>query len=305
MEKSRKIAYAKVISGMIILGSMGVFVRRINLPSAEIALVRAFLGSAFLMLAILLGRQRINWPVLKKQLPLLIVCGASLALNMVFLYEAYRYTSISNATMTYYCGPLIAMLFSPLVLKERLTTAKLLGIAAAMGGLFLINANNIGALGSNPLRGLVFGFLAALMYTAILLVNKFVKDIPGLLNTCMLLLVAWIVLLPYVLFTHSGPWRLPGVADGLISLILLGLIHGGLACYLYYSALQKLPAQSMALCGYFDPVSALFFSALLLSERMTALQWLGALLIFAGAIFGELYAYGQKGRKKAASAAGR
>jgi len=283
------IAYAKVISAMVILGSMGVFVRHIPLPSEEIALVRAFLGSLFLLAALLLGRRPIDWPLLKKQLPLLVACGISLGLNMAFLYQAYAYTSISNATLIYYCGPLLAMLVSPLVLKERLTFFKLLGISVAMGGLFLINAVKTGALGPNPLRGLLFGLLAALMYVSILMVNKFVHGIPGLLHTCILMLVAWIALLPYVLLHHRGPWILPGLTGGLIDLLLLGLVHGGLACYLYYSALQQLPAQTMALCGYIDPLSALFFSALLLSERLSAWQWLGAALIFAGALFGELY----------------
>ena len=67
-------------------------------------------------------------------------------------------------------------------------------------------------------------------------------------------------------------------------------MNTGLAYVLYFSGLQKLPAQSVALISYIDPVSALVFSALLLHETMTPVQIIGAVLIIGGAILGELKA---------------
>ena len=77
-------------------------------------------------------------------------------------------------------------------------------------------------------------------------------------------------------------------ADARLRLLLIGLVNTGLAYVLYFSGLQKLPGQSVALISYIDPVSALVFSALILHESMTVLQIIGAVFIIGGAMLGEL-----------------
>ena len=95
---------------------------------------------------------------------------------------------------------------------------------------------------------------------------------------------AFIVVLLYVLLTTALPR--PQAAD-LPYLAAIGLINTGLAYFLYFSGLQKLPGQTVALLSYVDPVSALLFSAVLLNEVLTPLQLAGTVLIIGGAMFGE------------------
>ncbi|MPN42219.1 hypothetical protein SDC9_189775 [bioreactor metagenome] len=75
----------------------------------------------------------------------------------------------------------------------------------------------------------------------------------------------------------------------------MGLINTGIGCYLYFSSVTRLPVQSVAICGYLEPLSAVFFSALLLGERMTPIQIGGAALLLGGAAFAELF----RARRKA------
>ena len=96
--------------------------------------------------------------------------------------------------------------------------------------------------------------------------------------------VAFAVVLLYVLLTAAFPR--PQAAD-LPYLAAIGLINTGLAYFLYFSGLQKLPGHTVALLSYVDPVSALLFSAVLLHETLTPLQLTGTVLIIGGALFGE------------------
>jgi drug/metabolite transporter (DMT)-like permease len=77
----------------------------------------------------------------------------------------------------------------------------------------------------------------------------------------------------------------------IIPIVWLGVVNTGIACYLYFSSIHELPAQSVAICSYIDPLSALIFSAIMLNEQLSAVQIVGAILILGGAAFSELYHY--------------
>ncbi len=283
--------HIKIIIAMVIFGSIGLFVRLIPLSSSEIVISRTILGSLVLFFVFVKEKKKITLETLKKNLLILILSGTAMALNWVFLFEAYRHTSISIATIIYYCAPIIVFLLSPLLLKEKITFTKFVGIFLAMLGMILVNKEGITGGTSN--LGIFYGLLAAIFYAMLMLCNKFIKNLGGLEITLAQLVVASIILFPYVLINHSGTWELPN-KTGIMALLILGIIHTGYACYLYFSSMQKLSGQTVALCSYIDPFSALIFSYFILSEKLSGEQWIGAILILGGAGFGELY----KSRKK-------
>ncbi|MEG1932940.1 MAG: DMT family transporter, partial [Pygmaiobacter sp.] len=151
--------------------------------------------------------------------------------------------------------------------------------------------------GSDPMRGLLCGLAAAVFYGALMLMGKFVHDLSGLETTLVRLLGAAVVMAVYAPLTHTGAWVLPS-GRGLAALLLVGVVHTGIACALFFSAIAELPAQTSALLSYLDPASALLFSALVLGERLTVVQLVGAALILGGAAFGELYHGSSKPRNK-------
>lgn len=276
----------KVLTAMLIWGSLGLVVRQINLPSAQIVLWRAILGGGFLFLLLLMRREPVDKKMLQKSLPLLLCSGGVMGLNWVLLFEAYRYTTVSAATLAYYCAPVIVTLAAPIVLKEKLTWPKLLGVCGAMAGMVLIGG--AGAGGQNPAKGILCGLSAAAFYAAVMLMNKFVKGLSGLVTTVVQLFGAGVVMLVYITVTGTADWSIPTGA-GLVCLITVGFLHTGVALWMFFSALRVLPAQTSALLSYIDPASALVFSALFLHEPMGPAQIAGAVLILGGAAFGELY----------------
>ena len=191
------------------------------------------------------------------------------------------------ATVSYYCAPVIITVLSPLVLGEKLTASRIAGIAAAMAGMFMITGSLQG--GSQPLKGVLFGLLAALFYACVTILNKQLKGgFTGIQITIVQLFAAGIVVAPYAVINHEGAWVMPQGA-GLVCLIIVGVVHTGIVLHLYFSSMQILPGQSVAMCSYIDPVSSLLIAAIALGERMSVIQIIGAFLIIGGAAFGELY----------------
>ena len=285
-------AYIKLVFAMIIWGTLGPLVKQIPLASGEIVLTRVILGLATLGIIYFAsggcraGNTADRYAV-RKDIAILFVSGAVMGFNWVFLFEAYKYTTVSMATVSYYCAPVIITALSPLVLGEKLTASRIAGIAAATAGMFMITGSLQG--GSQPLKGVLFGLLAALFYACVTILNKQLKGgFTGIQITIVQLFAAGIVVAPYAVINHEGAWVMPHGA-GLVCLIIVGVVHTGIVLHLYFSSMQILPGQSVAMCSYIDPVSSLLIAAAVLSERMSIVQIIGAVLIIGGAAFGELY----------------
>src|SRR4051794_11055046 len=192
----------RLIMTMLIFGSIGVFVKKIELTSSEIAFLRGVIGSLFLLIASFLVKHKPSLKALKENAILLLLSGAAIGLNWIFLFESYRYTTISNATISYYFAPIFVMILAPWVLKEKLTSVKVICIVMAMVGLFLIvNPGAGGTSGSqNHTVGILYGLSAAALYASVILMNKFIKNLSGSETTLVQLFAGALVLFPYVLW---------------------------------------------------------------------------------------------------------
>ncbi|MEI3102182.1 MAG: EamA family transporter [Oscillospiraceae bacterium] len=278
----------KLISSMLIWGSLGLFIRGIDLPSSVIANFRGFLGAVFLLLVILLAKLPFSRRAVRENAVYLGLSGLMLGFNWILLFEAYRYTTIAVATLCYYLAPIIVVAVSPLVFKERLGPFRILCVLAALIGMVFVSGAAEGGLPSpGQAKGIVLALGAALLYAAIVISNKKMQGISGLERTVVQLGISALVLLPYNLFTVQGP--LPSLElPALLLLLAVGIIHTGLAYFLYFGCMEDLPSQTVAILAYVDPVTAVLLSALVLKEPMSAGMWLGAALVIAAAVLLEL-----------------
>ena len=272
------------IASMVIFGTNGLIVANISLGSAEIVLMRTFLGSLFL-LAIVLVKRSFSFADLKADLVPATMGGAALGLNWVLLFSAYRSAGVGLSTLTYYCGPIIVLALSPVLFKEKLTWNKLLAIAAVAVGMFCITGDI--EPGSDVQTGILFGGGAALLYASLIVANKRVKRLSGLNCAMYELIVAFFVVLIYLLASNVKLPVIPAAED-IVWVLAIGLVNTGLAYYLYFSSLQKLPGQTVALVCYIDPLTALLVSGAFLGEKLLGVQIAGAVLILGGACLGEL-----------------
>lgn len=270
---------------MTIFGTIGLFVKFIELPSTVIALSRGALGTLFLLLVLKLLKRRINTASVKSNFKHLVIAGVALGLNWIFLFEAYRLTSVAAATLAYYMAPIILILLSPILLHERVPLGKWVCVICALFGMSLISSVWEGS-ESVALDGITMGLIAACFYAVVVINNKFLKGLNPYDSSIVQLAVAAIVLLPYVLFTVDFSVLKPDTTT--IGLTLaVGILHTGVAYWLYFSALPKLEAARIAIFSYIDPAIAILLSVFVLMEPMTTAGVIGAVLILGAALASE------------------
>lgn len=274
------------ITAMLIFGTIGLFIKNIDLASSEIALTRGFIGGITLILATIFFKKKISLEAIRKNLYLLILSGLAVGLNWIFLFQGYKYTSISNATLSYYFAPVFVTILSPLILKEKLTLSKFMCVLMALIGMACIVGVD-GINGGKDILGIAYGLLAAGFYASVILMNKFLKEIDSLEITVVQLLSAAIILLPYVLLVEGN--NIFSVSSNSIPYILiLGILHTGIAYMFYFSSLQELKGQTIAVLSYIDPVFAVLISAVVLQESIGVFQILGGVLILGSSFLSEI-----------------
>ena len=277
----------KLTLSMVIFGTIGIFRRYIPLPSSLVAMTRGLTGMLFLLLVMLLRRRSMNRAAVRRKLGMLCLSGAAIGVNWILLFEAYNYTSVATATLCYYLAPMFVILASPLVVGERLTAKKLICVLAALLGMVFVSGVLEAGGGSSDLKGVLLGLGAAVLYASVVLMNKQLGDVPAWDRTIVQLGSSAAVLLPYVLLTEDVG-ALSFTPGTLALLMVVGVVHTGMAYAMYFGSLMQLKAQTAAILSYIDPVVAVLLSALLLKERMSLLSGLGAVLVLGAAIVSEL-----------------
>lgn len=275
----------QLILSMLIFGTIGVVRRAIPFSASVVALARAVIGLAFLLLTRALRHEPIDREAVRHNLPKLLLLGVLLAVNWISLFEAFTYTSVAAATMCYYMAPVIVILLSPPLFGEPLGLRKGLCALAAVAGMVLVS----GVLhsGLHGLRGIALGLIAACFYAAIVILNKTLRDISAGDRTILQFAVAAAVMLPYVLLTEPVADLRP-TPTVLLMLLVAGVVHTGLSYTMYFGSIARVPAQTAALLSYLDPVVAVLLSITLLREPMSPDALLGAALVIGAMIASEL-----------------
>ena len=283
MKEETMQAKMQFIFAMMIFGTLGIFIRYIPLPSTVIAEARGITATLFLLLVIHLRHTSISKEAVRKNLKVLSFSGAAIGINWILLFEAYRYTTVSTATLSYYMAPVFVILASPFVVKERLTLLKFLCALAAFGGMILISGVLTDGGGSVSFRGIFFGLGAAAFYASVMLLNQFLKDISAYDMTILQLSMASLVLLPYTLVMEDFS-TLQWAPLTVVLLLTVGIVHTGITYTLYFGSMHYLRAQTAALFSYIDPIVAIILSALWLKEPMGPANIAGAVLILGSTI---------------------
>ena len=277
------IALAKHLFSLLLFGSNGIVASRIALTSYEIVFLRCLLGSLLLGAIVLAARKPLGILREKRSALLIAASGMAMGASWMFLYEAFTQIGVSFATLTYYCGPVILVALSPILFGESLTRLKLLALGMVAAGAVLLNGP---LAGGGSLWGLFCGFMAALCYVAMVALNKKARGVSGMENTLLQLVAALGTVSAFLLWKQG--LSLDVAAGDWPFILVLGLVNTGYACWLYFSSIGRLPVQTVAVCGYVEPLSAVLFSVLLLGETMSLWQTLGAALIFAGAVLSQI-----------------
>ena len=277
-----------LVLSMLIFGSIGIFRRFIPFPSAFVAMARGFIGVAFIMAILLFSRKRISFSAIKNNLLLLLLSGAFIGINWLLLFESYNNTTVATATLCYYMAPVFVMIASAIFFKEKITLKKALCIIGAIVGMIFVSGIIESGMPSvSEFTGILLGLGAAIFYATVILLNKKMKDISSYDMTVVQLLIAALVVMPYSFLCEDVVFS--GVPYySFLLLILVGVLHTGLAYFLYFGSVKELPSDKVAIFAYIDPIVAILLSFVILHEEMTLLSAIGAVLILALTLISEV-----------------
>jgi RarD protein len=289
MENDSKKSYIMFITSVLIFGTIGIFRRYIPLSSGMLAFLRGLLGAGFLAVYKRFYQRNRSYNISSRNMILLLITGALIGLNWMLLFEAYNYTSVSVATLCYYMQPTIVILLSPLVFSEKLTGKRMICALAAVIGMVLVSGVIGGSAGQGgELKGIACGLGAAALYATVVILNKKIHVEDAIDKTIVQLITAAAVMMPYLALSGRGQMEFDSIGTTTVIMVLIvGIIHTGIAYALYFGSMEKLKAQSVAVLSYLDPVFALILSAVILGERMTVFGIIGAVLIIGSAIISE------------------
>ncbi len=282
-----KKARITLAASMAIFGTLGAFVRNISLAAGELSLYRAVLAAILLTGYFVVAGARFDWTALKQNMFLLLLSGGAMGINWILLFEAYRYTTVSAATLSYYFAPVIVTALCPVLFHEKMTGKQAVCFVMAAAGMVLITG--VGNLrgGGSDLTGILFGLGAAVFYAAVVLLNKFMTGVSGLQRTFFQFLASIIVLIPYVAL--NGGFHLTELSGtGWANLLLVGLFHTGVTYCLYFTSLKDLPGQEASVLSFIDPLVAVIVSVVVLGENITVSQITGGCMVLGFAIWNEL-----------------
>lgn len=274
-----KTSIIKLILSMIIFGSIGVFVVYIPTSRAFVALIRGALGALFLLVCSLVRGRLPDVRAIWRNLLWLFISGGLIGVNWILLFESYKYSSVAASTLIYYLSPVFVMILSAIFLRERLTFVRIVCALAAVGGMVLINGTELGSL-------LALG--AAVLYAIVVIINKsLIKDVGATDTTMIQLASAAICVLPYVLLTEN-PFAYELDLSQILLLVLVGILHTGVAYLLYFSAVREMRGLSIAIISYADPIVAVVLS-FIIEGSFSLPVLIGALIIISSAVISEIF----------------
>lgn len=273
---------------MAIFGSIGIFRRYIPLTSSSLAFFRGILGAMFLFIVAKIQKKQINHHIGIRKILWLVITGAVMGVNWMFLFEAFNYTTVATATLCYYMQPTIVILLSPLFFKETITAKKwICVILSIIGMIFVSGLIESGIPPLSESKGILFGIGAALFYATVVIMNKKLPGLDAYEKTIIQLLSAAVILIPYLLISRQS-FYVEWTPTVIVMLLIVGFVHTGVAYVLYFGSMDGVKAQTVAIFSYLDPIMALLLSTIILNERMTVFGIVGAILIIGAALIGEI-----------------
>ena len=277
-------AFIKYTAALLLFGSNGVIAAGIALSSYEIVFLRTLIGSLLLIGLFIIMRGKLTIFKNTRQFAYLAASGAAMGASWMFLYEAYQQIGVSLSSLLYYCGPVIVMMLAPLLFREKLTRQKTAGFLAVLVGLVLVNGQALFAGTINI--GLFCGAMSAVMYAVMVIITKKAGPANGLENSMMQLFFSFLTVAVFTWAVKGFAFEIAG--GDVLPILFLGAVNTGIGCYLYFSSIGRLDVQTVAVCGYLEPLSAVVFSVLLLGEVLVPVQIFGAVLLLGGAALGGL-----------------
>lgn len=222
--------------------------------------------------------------VSKKQLPLLLLLGFSgiFAYNF-FFFKGLKTIPASRGALLVALNPIMVMLMSAVVYRERITLRKIAGIIISLSGVIIvISRGNIASLFSGLATGDLFMLGCPITWAIYTMAGK-----PVLKLTTPLQASAWASmtgLVMLLIFAVDEPFPVDIPSKAWLALAYLGVIGTVIAFVWYYDGIKIIGPMRTAIFTNLVPVFAVLLSVIILQEQVSWYTWLGGLLVIGGVL---------------------
>ena len=281
-----KSARLQLIFTMMLFGTIGTLSRFINMPSSILCLVRAAIGALILLFYVKISNNPLDKDAIKRNVGWLLLSSSCMCVNWVCQFEAFKYTTVATGTLCYYMQPIFFIIMSAVILKEKVPAKKWLCVLIAFAGMILVSGVLQVGFNLSELKGALYGVAGGFFYACVVLINKYMKNIGTVETTVMQLIFVSVIMIPYCGFTGSFE-EMTLTSLGIACILILGVLHTGVAYVFYFDSVNRLPAQTVGILSYIDPVEACLLSAFFLKEDLTIFVLIGAVLILGATAVSE------------------
>lgn len=274
-------AFLALLAGAIAMGVSPVFVRFADVGPFASAFWRAAL--ALPLLAVWARIERPAGTAAPRWNKATLAAGVLFAGDLFFWHLAIMNTTAANATLLATLAPLWVMLASGALLKEPVTRAMALGLAACLFGAALLVGSSF-AFAPERLLGDLYGLATSVFFGSYFIAMRFARRgatgmTPGLLVYRSSLVTAAVLFVVALLLEET---ILPASLMGIAMLVALGVFSHALGQGLLAFALGTLSAGFSALVIFLEAVAAAAMGYLFLAESIGLAQAIGGAVILAG-----------------------
>jgi drug/metabolite transporter (DMT)-like permease len=242
--------------------------------------------AALILLPIAWQRSRAEFATLSaRDIGAGLLSGAFLGAHFATWISSLQYTSVTSSVVLVTLSPLFVALASLLWLRERLTRLAALGMFCAVVGGILIGVGDAGRAATlsapNPLLGNVLALVGAICIAPYFLIGRRLRMKLSLLAYISLVYsAAALVLLAAVLLTGSPLVGFSPIAY--VWMVLLALLPQLVGHTAFNWSLGYLPATFASVPVLAEPVGSTILAIIVLGERITPIQLVGALIAISG-----------------------
>jgi len=271
--------YLKIAIAAVIWGSIGPVVRLIDLPVPLIVFFRVAFASLAILIYIVTQRKAERLAV-GKNIYLLVLMGALLALSWVSFFNSINLVTVANAVLITYTAPIFIAVLAPFLLKEKLEKNTGIMLLLSFIGIIFITTPSAISPGTRELAGIGWAFVSALTYTALVIIAKLLTARVSVLAMIFYEELVGAIILSPTIFIYEFSLS----QQTLLTLLFLGAVQTAFAAALYLSGLRDVTAQQANIFTYLDPVSAIIFAALILGELPGVNTVIGGVLIITSGL---------------------
>lgn len=206
------------------------------------------------------------------------------ALNMLTFFKGLSYTSPISAAVIMVTTPIIVLILSAILIRERIKIRKVFGILLGLlgTGFLILYGKSIGN-ATNATLGNLLVFINAVSYALYLIVVKKLMDKYNAFT-----FVKWIYIFGLIMVLPFGlsefrqiEWT--GIPTGILWEIAFVVVFTTFLTYLFnLVSMRELKPTTVAVFIYLQPLFATIYAISLRKDELTLVKIISAVLIFIG-----------------------